>query len=230
MERRLSRNFMFSASYTYSRLWGNYPGLANTDENGRTDPNVSRAFDLPWEIYDSHGKVVYGLLPTDRPHTFKLFGSYSLHSKLGTTTFAPIFFAFSGTPLSTQVQVIDLPVFVNGRGDMGRTPVFTNTDLLVYHDFHAFGNERYRFRIEMNASNLFNQATAIDYEQNYVNPNDGAIQFTDAQGNENNALFFKGFDYKAMMTAQQLRTNPLFGMANSFQSPRSIRFGFKFSF
>src|SRR5262249_32378790 len=42
-----------SASYTYSRLWGNWSGLANSDEAGRSQPNVSRAYDLSTANFDS---------------------------------------------------------------------------------------------------------------------------------------------------------------------------------
>jgi len=225
VERRFASNYVYAASYTYSRLWGNYSGLASADENGRTDPNVSRAFDLPWETYDSHGKQVLGLLPTDRPHTFKFFGSGTFHSKLGSTTFAPTLQAFSGTPLTTQVGVISLPVFVNGRGDLGRTPVFTQMDALLYHEFRPSKmNERFRFRIEANVTNLFNTATVIDRDTNYINANDGNIQFA------NEADFFKGFDYKALVTSQKLRVAPLFNLPSSFQGPRNIRFGFHFYF
>ncbi|MBJ6966122.1 hypothetical protein JG634_19185, partial [Vibrio cholerae] len=38
LDKRLSRNYYFNANYTYSRLYGNYPGLANSFEAGRTSP------------------------------------------------------------------------------------------------------------------------------------------------------------------------------------------------
>ena len=44
-------NWFFNASYTYSRLFGNYSGLASSDEAGRASPNVSRLFDLPFAAY-----------------------------------------------------------------------------------------------------------------------------------------------------------------------------------
>ncbi len=37
-QRRFSSNWGLFASYTYSRLYGNYSGLASSDENGRTSP------------------------------------------------------------------------------------------------------------------------------------------------------------------------------------------------
>ena len=44
-EGRIGRYSML-ASYTYSRLFGNYAGLANSDEAGRMDPSISRSFDF----------------------------------------------------------------------------------------------------------------------------------------------------------------------------------------
>ena len=70
-----ARNLTYSTSYTYSKLYGNYAGLANSDENGRSDPSVSRAFDLPQGNFDANGRNVYGRLGTDRPHTFNFFGN-----------------------------------------------------------------------------------------------------------------------------------------------------------
>ncbi len=71
------RRLNYNVSYTYSRLYGNWGGLANSDENGRSDPNVSRAFDLSVINFDSKGQNVFGLLATDRPHTAKFFINYS---------------------------------------------------------------------------------------------------------------------------------------------------------
>src|SRR5436189_6466018 len=53
LDTRFVRNLSLNLNYTWSRLFGNYSGLANPDElsgggTGRTDPNVSRGFDEPW--------------------------------------------------------------------------------------------------------------------------------------------------------------------------------------
>ncbi len=47
------------------------------------------------------------------------------------TQIGALFYGASGTPMSTVVIDGQLePLLVNGRGDMGRTPVLTRTDLL----------------------------------------------------------------------------------------------------
>ena len=57
LRRTAGRRF---AGYTWSRLWGNYGGLASSDENGRTSPNVERYFDGQYLVFDKSGNPVYG--------------------------------------------------------------------------------------------------------------------------------------------------------------------------
>ena len=76
--RRFADNWMFNGSYTLSRLCGNYPGLASSDEIGRVAPNVTRLFDSLVMVFDENGEPVRGRLNTDRPHQIKLTGAYQL--------------------------------------------------------------------------------------------------------------------------------------------------------
>jgi hypothetical protein len=77
------------------------------------------------------------------------------------------FYAGSGTPLSTYVNTLNgIEVLVNGRGDMGRTPILSTTDLLVSHQVRLGG--RQRLRLELNVLNLFNQKT-VRHRFNYLN-------------------------------------------------------------
>jgi hypothetical protein len=234
-DKRFSRGYYFSASYTFSRLWGNYSGLASSDEPnadgvGRQDPNVSRYFDLPWMSWDSHGKLVEGRLATDRPHALKFYGAYDLKTKLGTTTFGPTFMVMSGTPLTTEVDVISsTPVYVNGRGDLGRTPMYSNTDFLISHEFAIPAREGMRLKFDANISNLFNQSTIVGRNTDLLHPSYGEHLSIVPQED-----FFKGFDYKQMLEAGyadgSLTRNPLNGLANVYQGPRYIRLGMKFIF
>jgi TonB dependent receptor len=225
-DRRFSNHYYFSASYTWSRLWGNYSGLASTDDPAVPNPNASRYFDLPYASYDSHGKLAEGLLATDRPHTFKFYGAYSLKTRFGETNFGPNFLLFSGTPLTTELFAISsVPVYVNGRADLDRTPVFSQVDFYVYHEFSFPKHDQLRFRIDANISNLLNQDTVTSRYTNYLNRNDGSyLQF------QNPTDYFKGFDWKAMVAQQTLRTDPGYNKDDGWQAPRNMRFGLKFIF
>jgi len=236
LDKRFSNHYYFSTSYTLSRLYGNYSGLTSSDEsdtspNGRTDPNVTRYFDLPWMSFDSHGKLVEGRLATDRPHAFKFFGAYTLNSKLGETNFGPSFMIMSGTPITTQVAINSTtPVYVNGRGDMGRTPVFSQTDFLFYHEVKLPNSETKKFRFDANITNLFNQSTVTDKWANILNQDfsGNVLTFDPPQA------FFQGFDWQKLVNEQvalgNLILDPRYGMASAFQGPRYIRLGVKFIF
>ena len=232
LDKRFSTNYQFAFSYTLSRLYGNYAGLASSDEArtvGRTSPNVNRYYDQPWVGVMQTGQYPYGPLATDRPHTFKLFGSYALKSKLGKTTFAPSISGYSGTPKTTEASIATGdPAFPFGRGDMGRTPFFFNTDLLLQHDFlPSKSHEQLRFRLEGTVFNLFNSATATDRYKTITHQNDvgsTGLEFDDS------ADVFKGWDTRKLMAAQGIRVDPEYGRATAFQGPRSLRVQFSVFF
>src|SRR5207344_86220 len=71
LDKRLKDRWAGRLSYTWSRLWGNYSGLAQSDEDGRVAPNLGRNFDYPLTSFDERGQPVYGVLATDRTHQIK---------------------------------------------------------------------------------------------------------------------------------------------------------------
>ena len=97
-------------SYTWSSLWGNYTGLTTTDQidggaGGRNSPDTTRAFDEPFYYYGANGQSTNGLLPTDRPNTFKGNVYYNLPWKGMTTTFGLFQYAYQGSPVSTYTDL-----------------------------------------------------------------------------------------------------------------------------
>jgi hypothetical protein len=134
--RRFANNWMLNASYTLSRLYGNYPGLANSDEIARVAPNVTRLFDGLVMAFNEKGEVVHGRLNTDRPHQFKLSGAYQLPTK---TVIAGVWRAASGIPISRTAEIVSsTEVFYKGRLSDGRTPWLTVLDLSLT-DLRQFG-------------------------------------------------------------------------------------------
>jgi hypothetical protein len=194
----------------------------------REGGNVNRSWDLDEVLFDSHGNLdVVGRLATDRPHAVKLYGAYDF--PFGTQIGA-FFYGASGTPISTYVNTVNqIPVFVNGRGDMGRTPMLSRTDLLVSHEL-AMANAK-RLRLEFNVNNLFNQKTAT-HIFNYVNKGAGSPRQSSAIDLSNTDLF-KGYDYKAMINASPDGANAYdvrYGMQDLFQDGTQARFLVKFLF
>lgn len=226
LDKRFSKSYQFAISYTWSRQYGNYSGLASSDENGRTSPNVNRFYDLPWIYYTEKGQYAEGRLATDRPHTFKFFGGYTLNSKLGGTTLSPNILWYSGTPLTTEANVISTtPAAPYGRGDLGRTPQYFNTDFNLIQNFKPFGSNESRYiRFEFTVFNFFNTNIVTNRNVNLLHENDGVIGF------DHDADFFKGFNTRALMQAQGIRINPYYTWASGFQSPRSARLQLSFFF
>ncbi len=245
--KRFSNNWFGSASYVYSRLYGNYAGLANSDEINTPTTGVSsgttqqlggsiarpgssatRGWDIDEILWDSKGNLdVRGRLATDRPHVAKLYGSYFF--KFGTEV-GGFFYAGSGTPISTVVNTLNqIPVFVNGRGDMGRTPVLTQTDLVVAHEV-KFGEVR-RLRFEFNATNLFNQKTSRDIFHS-LNRGAGAARASSAI-NLSKVDLAKGYDYNALINASsegKFAYDPRYGKDDLFNPGFAGRVMVKFIF
>ena len=98
-------------SYTYSKLRGNYTGLTSSDisdgqSGGRSSPNNSRAFDEPYFQWNANGGSSSGLLPTDRPNTFKGYAYYELPwMKKFTTDFGIFQYVYSGSPVTSYLDV-----------------------------------------------------------------------------------------------------------------------------
>jgi hypothetical protein len=244
--RRFSNGWMASASYVYSRLWGNYSGLQSTDEirpgtlgygfgtnqvfaatDYRPGGNANRYFDLDEALYDAHGhNGLYGPLPTERPHVFKFYGAYEF--KFG-TQIGTFFRASSGTPVTTQVQTVNqIPFYVEGRGDFGRTPTWNQTDLMVAHEI-KFGDVK-KLRFEFNMINLFNQKTSLFTFDRY-----NQEELSESTGIDLSAVdLSKGFDWKALVqenvAATGIPIDPRFGKAAVFNTGFEGRFLIKFIF
>ena len=164
IDKRFANNYFFSANYTYSRLRGNYGGLASSDEEGRLDPNVERYFDEPSAGFTVAGGPDNGLLATDRPHVLKAFGAYTLGWdrfglwKNNETDFNVFYTISSGSLITTFVDIRGVEqIILTRRGDQGRTPVFSQTDFAVRHNIKFGRDGRYRLSFDTDIINLFNQ-------------------------------------------------------------------------
>jgi hypothetical protein len=230
IDKRFTNNFYLNASYIYSKLFGNYSGLSSSDEvstatgNGRVSPNVNRFFDLPELNYDSRGRLALGRLATDRPNTFKAFGAYRFNYKVAgkslQTEVGASQFIFQGTPVSTfvssRVTSIGVPIIANGRGDLGRTPVFTQTDMVINHFVNVSENVKIKF--SFNVFNLFDERNVTDVYSFLLAPGQDVTykslqEFLGSNG-----------DFMSRIAAQKLVLDPRYKKDNLFQAPREARF------
>jgi outer membrane receptor protein involved in Fe transport len=224
--RRLHNNWSLTSSLLVSRLWGNYTGLTNAQsESARNAPNVSRAFDGLFMSFDSKGNAVYDRMAVDMPLQIKALGTYM--TPWGTSIGVDVR-ANSGLLQTTSMNYKSVPVPVEGYGDLGRTPFFSQTNLLFSHTFRL--PRGMQLNAQLNVNNLFDQDTVTAFDTTpYLT---GNLAFP------NDQAFFAGFDYRAVMAAINAATpsvgnpDPRYGsgLGTSFQGARSVRFYARFTF
>ncbi len=220
LRKRFSGRWSAEVDYTYSRLYGNYSGLASSDENGRVAPNMSSYFDVIYQSYDDRQQQVFGRLATDRPHVLKLWATYDLPwgTQLGVTGITE-----SGLPQTSTFTWQGYPVYFNGRGDLGRTPWMTQFGLQVSQYFKLGGNRR--IGVELDVINLFDSNTVTGYYS--TNKYRDGVKPPDS-------LFFDAPWTPQSVVAQYpelgVRDEVFYLTPNSFQPPREARIMVKLSF
>ena len=243
LEKRLSKTWYFNANYTYSRLFGNYTGLASSDEahlvEGRLAPGVSRAFDLPFIGFTAEGKPDNGPLPTDRPHVFNVYGAYIfdwMGNRENSTEISAFQTVTSGTPMTTSIygQSSVTPQIFYHRGDLGRSDVFSQTDLNITHRYRFGRDNRFTAAVDLNFLNLWDQEAVLGVyptmNTTSGRPNDAGLGLTPVQ-------YANGYTTGALLqtilnriAASPDRPDVRYKQPQLFQSPRVVRFGFRFLF
>jgi hypothetical protein len=227
LNRRFSANWLMLASYRWSRLRGNFEGFYR-DDNGQSDPGISSLYDFPTNDpsytaigvpqFGYRGDIRYqglkGILPLDRPHQVKVFGSYllplGLNLGLGVTlsSGAPL------TPLAANPNYAnggEIPEAPRGSGIQTidgfkrRTPFQKDLDLQASYVIKLGGVRNLTLLADV--FNLFDTQTVLMYDQ-----------WTQLTGPVTNP------DFGAPIT------QVLGGAPPQFQTPRQIRLGARFSF
>ena len=225
IHRRMADRWLFNASYLYSRLHGNYPGLASSDEltcsgatvtacgTGRASPNILLFADYLYGGFDARGRPVYGRLATDRPHQFKAQTVVDLPSR---TALGVNWFIGSGAPFSTEMHQKGFPFFPFGRGDLGRAPTYSQLDVYVQQEFRVGRSSR--LQVSLNVLNLLDEDTATFM---------WTTSFLDTLALPT-PVFFAGFDPATVSAG--LRPNPGYRQLTGFQEPRRLRLAVKYLF
>ncbi len=132
-------------SYTWSESEGNHEGYVKSD-NAQDDAGITQNFDQPGLVDAS-----LGLLPNDRTHTVKAWGTYEFGNGLRASVNA---IAQSGRPIScfgahpTDVFAAAYGAsshfcqgVATGRGTLGRLPTMTNFDVNLQYDLEVFNSD-----------------------------------------------------------------------------------------
>jgi hypothetical protein len=242
VDKRASKYF-FNASYTWSRLFGNYSGLASSDELGRTSPNVNRFFDLPMLGWNANGEPDNGLLGTDRTHVFKAYGGYSFDwgdNRTNVTSLSAFTTFQSGTPLTTNYSLYNVGTSIlYERGDLGRTEMFSETDFSISHKYKFGRDNRVTFEPYLEIRNIFDERNEISRDTGFGG-NITATQLT-ASGcmtcADEVAVFDTIFNQGGIQqfVVNYYNSNPTernitYDQTTTYQGGRDVRFGFRLNF
>ncbi len=240
-ERPFDGHWGLQGSYTLGHSQGNYEGAVKSDI-GQTDSSITQDFDHAVNMLGA-----YGDLPNDHRHTLKLYGTYAPFERftIGANLvvqsgrpygcigygrqFDPTYAPFTGTPgawacpqgatttavdpaLVPQLTALGLPTpylrrdsVLVGRGNAGRTDWVEQLDL----------NFAYRFIGDDDGSGHQLVGTV-----DIFNVFDGdAVTRVVEQG-----------EVSAASAAQTGVAAPFYGLPRTYQAPRSVRFGLRYSF
>ena len=121
LQKRFAKNWLLLASYTYSRLVGNYDGFVDPI-NGSINLGASTQYDIPELVRNT-----YGPLSGNIPHRAKLDGYYSFDLKqAGRLTLGTSFRFQSGFPINVRSDTPNFNysggflIFMLPRGSGGR--------------------------------------------------------------------------------------------------------------
>ncbi|RKG66968.1 TonB-dependent receptor [Corallococcus sp. CA054B] len=231
LNRTFTDGWLAQASYTWSRLYGNYPGLFRP-ENNQLDPNILADFDLVVLLNNRSG-----LLPFDRTHAIKVFGAKEFNiSNALSASIGLSYRGNSGTPISYlgaypgygQDETFILP-----RGSGGRTPWINSVDSNVGVNYRVSKDSVVSFTLDV--FNLFNFQGVDSVDESYTfeqvlpvydakTNTPGSVSdlpTADSAGNVPAAAGGK----LAYEDVNQNYKNP-----DRYQAPRQIRFGVRYTF
>nr|WP_253910431.1 TonB-dependent receptor [Pyxidicoccus fallax] len=230
-QKLFSNGWLAQASYTWSKLRGNYSGLFRAD-TGQLSPNLTRDFDLLSLTTNRDGP-----LPGDRTHVFKAFGARELQLTDRTSVvLGASYRGRSGTPLNylgAHPRRSGSETFILPRGSAGRLPWVHNIDSNVGINQKLAGD--YVLNLSLDVFNLFNfqQYTAVD--QTVTLTQVFPIEQGGSPRDISACLIKDSADCRVIPIGGTSRIanedlNPNFKRPTAYQAPRSIRLGARLSF
>jgi hypothetical protein len=169
VNKSFNNNWQMRANFRVGSLRGNYEGAFRND-NDQSDPGISSLFDLTNGNLGLLGQQLgIGPLNTDRKYVLNVFPSYTIASGfVKNLTLGAGVQVSSGIPLTTlQAQEIyqnagEVPI--NGRGDLGRSPVTGTVSAHVEYPWKISESKQLRFGFD--AFNIGNMKRSVLSTQN----------------------------------------------------------------
>jgi hypothetical protein len=225
IQKRFAQNWILLASYTYSRLVGNYDGWVNP-LTGSINIGVAPQYDIPELVRNSFGPLSF-----DQPHRAKLDGFYSFDLReAGRLTLGTSFRFASGYPVSLRAynnRYGGAVVYLLPRGAGGRVEPNYQWNLSAGYAYPLPGDLEIEFSARI--INVTNSKAVIRVDNVYTFHNARPISGGDLsdlkhakiQNSSNPTEFFQ-----RVIVAPQGN----YGVERQFQTPLSGQFELKLRF
>ncbi|MCY1016353.1 TonB-dependent receptor [Pyxidicoccus sp. MSG2] len=239
LNRTFADGWLAQGSYTWSRLYGNYPGLFRP-ETAQLDPNILSDFDLVSLLENRTG-----LLPFDRTHAIKVFGAkeFNVTSALS-ASIGVSYRGNSGTPINyfgAHAAYGTDESFILPRGAGGRTPWINTIDSNIGVNYRVSKDSVVSFTLDV--FNLFNFQGVDLVDQTYTTlfakpipngkPGDianpvGVVGWQEGGEREDDPAT-DDVDESQFGTVDG-DVNKNFKNPTRYQPPRQVRFGIRYTF
>ena len=218
--RQLEDNWSFQASYTYSRLRGNYMGMY-TPNKRQLNPNLTAQFES-LEIMQNRE----GVLPNDRPHLFRFDGFYIFDFDRFQVSTGAGYQIRSGVPINAlgAYRTSQRETYILPQGSVGRTPTVQRLDLHVAGGMNL--PRDMRLEVFLDVFNVFNQQTVLRVDEEYTVEDVNAIEGGVTADLAGLTSAVPGPDGEPV----PISANPNYRAPVAFQAPISARLGMRLRF
>ncbi|NTX61644.1 TonB-dependent receptor [Myxococcus sp. CA051A] len=226
LNRTFSDGWLAQANYTWSRLYGNYPGLFRP-ETAQLDPNILSDFDLISLLANRTG-----LLPFDRTHQIKVFGAkeFNFTNELS-ASIGLSYRGNSGTPINyfgAHALYGSDESFVLPRGAGGRTPWLNVIDSNIGVNYRVSKDSV--ISVTLDVFNLFNFQGVSTVDQTYTLLSVAPIPNGKPSDLPGNVTWQEGEERPEAFGTVDGDINPNFKNPTSYQPPRQMRLGVRYTF
>jgi len=203
-----------AGSYTYAKSEGNYEGAVKSDI-GQTDTSLTQDYDHSSNQFGS-----YGYLPNDHRHTFKIYGNWAVTDNFN---IGANFSAQSGRHYGCIGRV---PLSVDPLASTGGTPSgwycpFGAGNTTIQTPRGSQGVTDWTYQTDLNMAYTLREGLTASVDVFNLFDNDEATRVVE-QGLVRTSANASGGGLNAR--------SAYFGLPRSYQSPRSVRFGLRYSF
>ncbi len=225
VRKRFARGWLFTASYSYSRLRGNYDGFVDPI-TGAINLGSSVQYDTPELVRNSFGPLSF-----DTPHRVKLDGFYMFDLReSGRLTVGTSFRRASGYPISLRgghTLYGGAPIYVLPRGMGGRIDPNHMWNASLAYAYPLPGN------LEIEASfrilNLTNAKATVRVDEVYSYQNTRAVAGGDMQDLKHTKIQ-SAADPNSFYQRTIIAKQGNYGVETSFQVPLSASFELQLRF